>query len=656
MLNIGRARTVRFGNGGGLRLGTGGGSPPDSSVALRAHLTPAAKAAAEAMEAEFTANAWSPNLATVVWDDTVQIADGGELFRWLRNNLSIGGVVLNPARNQRIQLAAGGDFSYGAPNQTGGGTAGICDIRGRDYLSNGKMLLIEPATTSPQITQAMSIAGCTGIYIRGLDFFAGVDDFGGDWANYAPFSLHTLTVTAGGTGYTTGEPLVFTGTYDEAPVGTIIASGGVVTGVNITYGGKAARSPSTGSSLISTVSVTSTGSGATFTVPGQQTNPRDTAMIRITRNATFPLLPVVIMEGNRFGKGFIDANPQKYGGIIQASNLRQLTFVNNKVKGYQTALNVTTCRLLKVSGNDDQLGMGDFCIALNTQTTLAIAGGQSFDTVFPDKIVYSWVRLNTKRNLLDDCARVNAQGEDLRFDQEHTDFFQNGTLTDTGPYKTLFEFNAGYSERETYQNRNSAFRNNSAPTVRVAGGTQGVYQDDTPNTFSLDTVQHSNIIAVNTSNAFTAYQGTSYIERNTGVRVGRQTPSATTVPDGFNYSTDANVDITLGKKDAGAVATIHVTGNLTGGVSTYAPPRDVTVATNVDNLNCNPRLTASPGDAYSDRFVGTFTTINGLTGYSFTDDGAASQAAFRAALWAQFAPKGAAVGKGAPDPSLWPAA
>lgn len=648
---------ISLGLGLGLtHLGTGGGSaPPSGDVASRAHLTSAAKAEAEAIQAVFDANLWAPNLASVSWDDTVPIADGGELFRWLRNGLSIGGVVLNPARNQRIQLAAGGDFSYGAANQTGGGTPGIVEIRGRDYLAAGKVLLIEAATTAPTITQVLSVIGSTGIYVRGVKFAGGIDDYGLDWQNYAPLSLHSLTITAGGTGYVTGEALTFTGTYDEPPVGTIVATAGAVTGVNITYGGKVVRNPLTGSSLISTVGVsTAGGSGATFTVPAQQTNPRDTPTIRISRSSSFPILPVVAIENCDIGKGFAENNPQKFGVGIQAANLQQLSLIGNRFKGCQTTVSVSSCRYFYSHRNDFQLNIGDAMIALNTNGSTAVGAGTTYNAAYPDTLAYSWVRLNTMRNLVDDCTRVNAQGEDLRLDQEHTDFFQNGTSGDTGSYKTLLEFNTVYSERETYLDRNSSFRNNTASTVRVTGGTQGVYQDDSTNTFTLNTVQHSNIVAVNTSNAFTAYQGTSYVERNTGVRVGRMAPSATTVPDGFNFSQDFNVDLTISRKDAGATAVINVTGNLFGGISTYGSPRDATAAIDVDNINCNPRLTASAGDAYTDRFTGAFTTVNGLNGYTFTDDGAASQSSFRAALYAQFTPKGAAVGKGVPDPSLWP--
>jgi hypothetical protein len=179
--------------------------------------------------------------------------------------------------------------------------------------------------------------------------------------------------------------------------------------------------------------------------------------------------------------------------------------------------------------------------------------------------------------------------------------------------------------------------------------------DDSAATINQDIVQHSNIFAVNTSNAFVTYHGTSYVERNTGVRVGRMAPSATTVPDGFNYSQDFNVDLTMGRINGTATAVVNVRDNLFGGISTYGSPRDVVATVDVGNLNCNPRLSAVNPDRYVDRFGGTFTTVNGLNGYSFTDTSAVSQSAFRAALYAQFAPIGGAVGKGCPDPAQWPA-
>lgn len=634
-----------------------GGSPPlvGGSVALREHLSASAKTEAEAIETHFVTNDWAPDLASVVWDDTVPIADGGELFRWLRNNLSIGGVVLNPARNQRIQLAAAGNFAFNAPNQTGGGTAGLLEIRGRDYLGNGKVLLIEPATTSPNITQRLSISGCRGVYVRNLRFVGGGDDWGLDWQNWAPTSVHTLNITAGGTGYVTGEVLTFTGTYDQAPAGTIIATAGVVTGVNITFGGKYVRDQASGVTNITGVGVaTAGGSGATFTVPAQQASPRDTPCIFIQRNTSNPLMSVVVFDNCDIGKGHVGTNPQQFAVGISCVNQEQLTVIGCRFYGYETGLSCTSVRRLRAHRNDFQGAIGDAIIHLHTNVNTVVTGGQTFGTAFPDAIAYSWARLNTARAIVDDCARTNVQGEDLRFDQAHTDFFQNGTSGDNGSYKTLIEFNAVYFERETWQDRNGSFRNNSASTVRVTGGTQGTYFDDSASTFTQDTVQHSNLIAVNTSNALVTYQGTSFVERNTGVRVGRMAPSATTVPDGFNFSQDFNVDLTMGRKDASATATIHVRDNIMGGISTYPPNRNVTATTDAGNVTANPRLTASVGERYVDLFAGTFTTVNGLNGYTFTDTGANSQAAFRAALYAQFTPIGAAVGKGAPDPSLWP--
>lgn len=631
-------------------LSTGGGS----NVANRAHLTPAEKAEAEAVQAEFDNNDWNPNLAAVVWDDTVSITDGGELFRWLRNNASIGGVTLNPARNQRVQLASGGDFSFGASGQTGGGTPGIIEIRGRDYMASGKVLLIEPATTSPNITQQLRISGCRGVYLRGLSWVGGLDDWGLDWQGYAPLSLHGLTIANGGTGYVTGEALTFTGTYDQAPVGTIITTAGIITGVNITFGGKVVRNPNGGASLITSVGVaTAGGTGAVLTVPTQQTNPRDTTQIFVQRTGTsFPLLPVIVIEGGKIGKGHIENSPAKFNCGISATNCEQITVKDVAFKGFQTGINITTVRRFKRHGCDFQLGIADRTIVLNTAADMAVTGGTTFSTAWPDKLSYVWSRRNTARNSVDACALTNSQGEELRLDQEHTDFIQHGTQGDTGGYRRLVEFDAAYMERETYVDRTGAFRNNATPTTRYTGQTQGTYEDDSPSTLNISGVVHSNILCVNSPNGLTGYHGTSYLARNTVVRVGRMAPSATTVPDGFNFSQDFLTNIVLRKKDAGASATINVRDNICTAITNQAAPSDVILNAS-GNIVADPRLTAVAPNRYADVFKGTFTTVNGLTGYSFTDDGVSSQAAFRAALFAQFEPSGNP-DKGAPNPALWP--
>jgi len=680
------------GSTGAVSLSVGPVEPASAPPADtgRDYLTASARARADAIQSVFDSQDWRPYIDSVSWDDTIIVPNGSEFHKWIRSGnadvagtYAISGVVRDPTRNQRLRLAAGGDFTY-AGSIGSSGTPGVFELRGGRPSDNGKVLLIEPETTSPQITARFIGSGCRGVYFRNLDWVGGIDDWGavarpavGSRAEeaahvyFAPQTLRGVKIIAPGAGYAVGDPLTFEGTFDVAPVvtvGQVDGEGGILD-VDIAYGGKYLVTQ-TNLSLVSSVTVESAaGLGAdlaavcwnTNTVnllPGttSNANPRDMSCITLQRAAnTAPALPIVIIEGGKIGKGHTSTDPQRYGSGIAAINCEQATIKRVAFKGCETGLKIITVRRALWHQNDFQQMIGDVCINTNINVDTVVSGGETYGSVYLDRIGYEWVRLNTRRNMVDDCARFTARGEDLRFDQAHADFSQHGTSGDRGGYVFLFEYNADYAERETHADRNGSFRNNTQSTVRVTGGTQGGYNDDAGASYNLDQVSYANLITVNTAIGLTAYNGVTDIERNHVLRAGRIAANAVSGTDGFDYSTDVASNVTVRKKSGAATAHASVLNNILTTVASLSTVVDSLAApiepAENGNLLCDPRVTAAEGARLQDVFpTSTFTSINGHNGYVFDDDGGGSQAEFRAALFAQFPH----ASKGAPDPATWP--
>lgn len=617
-----------------------------------AHLSAGGAALAAAVKAEFTANGWNPSINSISWDDTITATSSAQLRAWLTSGTAIGGVVPDPAnRNQRVRLDSAGTWTWANQNQI--------DCRARDWQINGKVCLIEPLTTSPQITSRFRVLGSRGLYIRNLDFVGSCTDYGLD-ITWAPYTVASVAITSGGTGYTAGDTLTGTGGTKEAActlhVDTV--SSGVVTAVSISYGGKLLTVAPTGWSG-------GTGSGftATATLQGSGGSPRDTQTFIVDRTSSFPLLSSCIVDNCRFGPEFKTSpvtDPLNYPTAMGGGNIEQVYVLNCLFKGYETGISISTGRHVKIYNNDFQRGIGDAVDHFNTNSTTVIGAGTVYSTVYPDKLVYTWSKFNTLRNMVDACATLNSQGEDVRMDQEHTDFLQHGSPGDDGSYTTLEEYNMSYEERITYQDRNGSIpAGSTSPTVRVNGGCQGMYLDDAGVTFNIDNITHSNTFVMCAFNAFTTYNGTSYVERNTGTRVGNIAPSATTVPDGFNYPQDPYAWITIRQKAGATGAVANILNNICSALlvvddanfdapTTYNPSGNVIADTR--------KAAIGGGSAMSDIFSGTFTTDGeGRQSYTFLDDGSNTPAQFRTALHAQFTPKAPNTAKGALDPATWPA-
>jgi len=129
-----------------------------------------------------------------------------------------------------------------------------------------------------------TVGGASRLFVsdaNDFDFTSGALDANGDPTGYAAIELRAgastggsgatatstltsaavsgVTITAGGTGYTTAPTVVFTGGGGTGAAGTATVSGGAVTGVTITSGG-------TGYTTAPTVSFVSTGSANLFEI------------------------------------------------------------------------------------------------------------------------------------------------------------------------------------------------------------------------------------------------------------------------------------------------------------------------------------------------------------------------------------------------------
>lgn len=369
-----------------------------------------------------------------------------------------------------------------------------------------------------------------------------------------------------------------------------------------------------------------TGNGPTVTVVCRVDGARGVHWNNVTaaagmifdRSATRDLWSVVRASNCRVGHYYqglaVIAN---YPIGINCSHSDDIALVNNTIRRVSTAIRFVGNRLNRAFFNDLQERSND---GISRYASTSTINGSSLDTRYPDRKVYHWMRCNTDRNVCDDPSLTAV----------HFDFIQTGHAADVADSVYLDEFNTSYTDLI-----------NTGSNV-----SQGNYQDDSPR--ALIGVAHSNLIAINGFHALVGFGGSSgssehWMERNTLVRT-----AGSTADNEPRLHTDffAGGSVLTHTRDNIAAQYLNSgrSGKLNG---TYDSAGDVIA---------DPRIgTASP-NRYQDCFAGSFAPDgNGRTSYSFIDDGLQSQAAFRAALFAQFEPSGDP-NKGVPNPALWPAA
>ncbi len=120
--------------------------------AHRLHLTPAARAEAQAIETEFTTNKWAGTDEVTAWDtDQVasSVADFNSKF-----------AALDTSLNNRIRLSAAGDWSSSQPY-----------LYGKDFIAAGGSCRIEPESgTGPVLPTRVRLDGCRGVHFDNITF------------------------------------------------------------------------------------------------------------------------------------------------------------------------------------------------------------------------------------------------------------------------------------------------------------------------------------------------------------------------------------------------------------------------------------------------------------------------------------------------------
>ncbi len=397
-------------------------------------------------------------------------------------------------------------------------------------------------------------------------------------------------------------------------------------------------------------SLNTAGTDITTWTPGNGASPRDEPVITIDRTGTYPEFAIARIEDNRIGAewGGITDEARYMSGIV-VKGAEQVDNIGNRFKGYQTAASIAACRRYRRHRVDHQRGIGD-CQIVTMPSTYEAA----YASVWADKACYVWDRLNTTRNIVDNCTKTNATGGDLRLYDEHMDHGQIGTSGDMGPgtviYNVLSEFEVAYMERVTFVDGSVS----GVPT-RLAGGNQFQYQDDT--TAGIRYLGLSMGGAVTTPSLAVQYNGWSRLVNVTGALTGALPPSATVANAGFDTSYDSeatfysrqHVSYTLGSDHKQRKCVIGGNSSMgAGGV-----PADSLVIE--DAVAVTWKSTSPSGTKPAAKMAGTFgTDAEGRTTYDFLDDGTDTPAQFRARWYAQM--RLISGDAGLIDPALWPTA
>lgn len=587
------------------------------SAGVWADLSADERAQRQAVAVEFTTNGWLPNPDAIVFDDTITCNSSTELNNWF-NGVAVSGVTVSALRNQKVLLNPAGTWTYA-------GLANMDKVRGLNWVANGKICYIDGQATD--FRTKLTITGLRGLFIRNVRFGQSLVDTGAD-LTWSPGAV-TATPTVVGAGFVVGQTLTVVTApsavykYPVMTVATVDGAGGI-TGVTVSD-----RGMMTATAAIVVSSATSTSNATISCAPGS--NIRDNLAITLTRSASFVLPCVVNFDQCEFGAGFTTTNNLAYQVAINIDNAEQCIVTRSSFKGVQTAVKSPGCRRLCFHENDVQLQIGDAFFVTNTRGDTAVGTGSTFNTLWPDKISYTWESRNTIRDCVDACDLVNSAGHDMGLDQEHSDGSQRGTGGDTGGYMYWNEFSCLYNERTTFKDR-------PVKSLRYYGGTQGIYLDDSSSAVTAGA--YSCLMAALGSNNVAFWSGNTWFGRVTSVRTGALAASGTNV----NNATPA---IYSRKKFGTALASNHTVRKcVAGAIQTTASGSVYEAGTlvQVANVIADPTLA---GD-YAAKFPGAFTTdAEARTSYAFDDT--VSKAAFRTALFARFG----RAGEGFLDPASW---
>lgn len=379
-------------------------------------------------------------------------------------------------------------------------------------------------------------------------------------------------------------------------------------------------------------------------VPGDGgIDPMDTNAFVVQRNSSRPLWSIVHFEDCYFGGGF-SANPTQAANPLDWMIACTLTYAeeiymkNCKFKGAKLGVKLNNVRRFKADNPDFQQIVGDCMTNMNSDTLIL---SENIRTLYPnDQNVYTWINGMTVRNLFDNATQLSADLRDRQFWNEHSDMIQHGTSTDTIGNKCLIENFMCYAERATYKDVSNS---------RMTAAPQGIYLDDT--NMNLVTVIRNSLIAASSVWTIKGWNGSTYIDNCTVVRVGSMAPSATLGANGFNETVDPKPKVSATQK-TGYRGSIRVRNCILGEINTPSGTGyEGSMLSQSNNIIANPTIGTAN---YSSIFKGTFTTDSeGRNVYTFTDDGESTQELFRQALYNQFAPKTEYRIYGVKNPQIW---
>lgn len=572
---------------------------------------------------------WAATDGITAWDTDVLVITTAQL------NTEIATAIANPTKKTRIRISASFANTASTTVQFNGtATQG-------NFITNGGALLVCPDTTEVNINSTVQINGCRGIHIKGLMFARTLTDanLNKNWipsdGGTDPQDTNSFIVQRNST-----RPLWSILRFDNCKFGagfinndakewmTVCSFSGFEEIVlkNCSWKG--------GKAFIKTFNY------RRF----RNINPDFQLVLRDVLQGSMTDVPVTC--GTISGSITIGSN------VIESTSSLSIASYNG---------NIASGMLLNgagIPGNTTILSFNGPPSAPTQITMSASATATSTLTINiqdcvrsryqSDVYSYSWESGGTRRNYYDNANEMTTEATPRLkgYYDNHSDAFQLGVPTDLAGYKVIIENMCMYAERTTYYD-------DTVAVVRKSASPQAIYMDDSPQ--KIQGLFINNIIANDINWNIKSWNGSSIVESCSCVRVGSSPPSAkVSNGDQFNYTIDWNPSVSATRKTGTSIPTSLTINN------TIAGDYPV-VGSNSQYEGFSPTIlnsaTASPviGVAnYGSSFEGTFSLDSeGRNTYTFSDTGSESQAQFRAALYAQFKPKGSLIGKGARDPSTW---